>query len=417
MALTPAETEQPAVPKWRRVAVEYRVPITAAAMVAALASMFVLTSQSGASFATYLLASWVLAALPRWRGLFLDWGFLAIVALLAYLPLTSLWSVPWDGRGAFGQTVRAVLVLTFVVAIAECLQVDWFRQRMTWVVAVAGALAAAAAMWFFFTEPPWDNRLNGLGQLDTHVAAGLVYAVAGICALAWLLASEDRRLGFSALSAAVAAAVLAVAVPLTGSRNAIACGLLGALGLLLAHSVKRPARFAMLGIASAVALLAAGLGAYHFVAGADALILPRGDSYRLGIWSYYVERIGSDGPWFGLGILTDDATQVGGWPVQHPHNLFLAVVWQGGLLALALLLAVIVATGQTLFAHYARPEAKLGMAIWILALPAYLIDGHELVDKIGWTWLLFWLPVGIAVGLRGSAALADARRFGALPTG
>ena len=105
----------------RRGLLDYRVPISATIMVAALASMFVLGSQSASSFATYLLALYVLAAAPRWRSLFLDWGFLALVALLVYLPLTSLWSTPWDPRGALSQTTRAVLVFAFVVSLAECM--------------------------------------------------------------------------------------------------------------------------------------------------------------------------------------------------------------------------------------------------------------------------------------------------------
>ena len=147
--------------------------------------------------------------------------------------------------------------------------------------------------------------------------------------------------------------------------------------------------------------------------GADLAILPRGDSFRGAIWTEYACRIAANGPWFGLGVLTPDETMVAGYPVLHPHNLFLAVTHQGGLVGFALMVAVIALTLRTLLGHYREDEAKLGLAIWAIALPAYLLDGHELVDKIGWTWLLFWLPVAIGLGLRGRVGLEDARRFGA----
>lgn len=397
----------------RRGLVEYRVPISATIMVAALASMFVLGSQSASSFATYLLALYVLAAAPQWRSLFLDWGFLALVGLLVYLPLTSLWSIPWDSRGALSQLTRAVLVLAFVVSIAECMQVDWFRQRVTWVVGVVAAFAAAAAMWVFFALPPEDGRLNGLGQLDTHVAAGMVFAAAAICALSWLLNTGPSG-SIRAKTAAIAAvAVLVVAVALTGSRNAMACGLLGAGAILIARRAPSAVHFVAWVFGLAAALGSGLIAAYVLVAGADTLILPRGDSLRLGIWTYYAERI-AQSPWFGLGILTNDLTEVDGMQVLHPHGLFLAVAWQGGLLGLALMFVVIATTLKTLLEHFAAAEAKLGLAIWCLALPGYLIDGHELIDKIGWTWLLFWLPVAIGLGLRAGPGLADARRFGPL---
>ena len=402
----------------RRGLLDYRVPISATIMVAALASMFVLGSQSASSFATYLLALYVLAAAPRWRSLFLDWGFLALVALLVYLPLTSLWSTPWDARGALSQATRAVLVFAFVVSLAECMQVDWFRQRMTWVVSVVGSVAAAAAMWVFFATPPEDGRLNGLGQLDTHVAAGMVFAVAAICGLSWLLDAGTDRSAKSRLAAIAAVAVLLVGVALTGSRNAMACGLLACalLGvgvLLIARRAPSASHCVAWVVGLAAALGGVLIAAYAFVPGADTLILPRGDSLRLGIWAYYAERIAAS-PWFGLGILTDDLTDVDGLPVLHPHSLFLAVAWQGGLFGLALMFVVIAATLKTLLRHFAAAEAKLGLAIWAIGLPGYLIDGHELIDKIGWTWLLFWLPVAIGLGLRAGRGLGDARRFGPL---
>ena len=398
----------------RRGSADYRVPISATIMVAALASVYVLGSQSASSFATYILAFYILASARHWRGLFLDWGFLGVVALLVYLPLTSLWSDPWDSRGALGQAIRAVLVFAFVVSLAECLQVDWFRQRMTWVLCAFAAIAACAAMWVYFATPPADGRLNGLGQLDTHVAAGMVFAAAAVCGSAWLLdgAASRPKLGVACALAGVAA--LGIAVVLTGSRNAMACGVLGLAALFIAHRANGARRYVFALGALAVSLGAALIAAYLFVPGADSLVLPRGDSLRLGIWSYYLGRIADDGLAFGLGILTDDLTEVAGLTVLHPHNLFLAVAWQGGLVGLCLLLVVVGSTFATLLRRFSEPEAKLALALWALALPGYLVDGHELIDKIGWTWLLFWLPVAIGIGLRAGSALDDARRFGAL---
>ena len=398
---------------WRQGLIDYRVPISATLMIVALSSMFVLTSQAGASFATYLLALYVFAGFKRWRGLFLDWGFLLTCVLLLYIPFTSLWSTPWDARDAFGQLVRSMLVFAFVVSIAECLQVDWFRQRMTLALTLIAALAALAALWVFVTVPPADERLNGLGQLDTHVMAGMVYAVAVLGGAAWLLTAQPKPAAkWPKWLVHAALAVLVVAILLTASRNAIAGGAFALVCLLWAHRIAGAARYLAAAALSAIGLGAALAAAYFFLPGAEAHILPRGDSFRPDIWSNYWARIATDGPWFGLGVLTDDLANVQGWPVQHPHNLYLAVAWQGGLLALSLMLALVATTLRTLLRHYAQAEAKLALAIWALALPAYLLDGYELVDKIGWTWLLFWLPVAIGQGLRGSDALEDARRFG-----
>lgn len=401
------------VPIWRRVSgalLEYRVPACATIVLVAIASVFVLTSQSASSWPTYMLGVYVLAGAARWRSLFLDRGFLLVAVLLAYIPLTSLWSTPWDAREAFGQVTRALLVFTFVVCIAESVHVDWFLRRLTQTVAALGTVAAAGAGAFFFIESPEDGRLNGLGQLDTHVVAAMVYAVAAVCSLAWL----DTRGNRSAVRwiAGGCVALLVLAVILTGSRNAIACMVFGMGCVLIANRAATAPRFIALAGSFAVALLVSILAAYSLLPGADDLILPRGDSFRPAIWSDYVARIRADGMWFGLGVLTSDLIQVGGHDVLHPHNLYLAVTHQGGLLGLALMVAVIGVSAHTLLKNYPEPETRLALAIWAMALPAYLLDGHELVDKIGWTWLLFWLPVAIALGIRARLGLQDARRFG-----
>ena len=399
-------------PTWRRFCgtlLEYRVPASATIALVGLGSIFVLTSQSASSWPTYILAAYVLAGAARWRSLFLDRGFLVAVVLLAYIPLSSLWSTPWDAREAFSQAMRALLVFTFLVCIAESVQVDWFVRRLVQAMAVCGTLAATVAIAVFFIDPPDDGRLNGLGQLDTHVMAGLVYAVAAVCALAWLAGGYRSARHWIA---GVCVAVLVVAVILTGSRNAVVCMVFG-LGCVLTAKILPTARgFTLVAGSLAVAFLGALWAVYWLVPGADVTILPRGASFRPEIWLDYAAQVHAEGTWFGLGVLTPDLIEVGGYDVLHPHNLYLAVTHQSGLLGLALMVTVIAVSAHTLFKHYDEPEAKLGLAIWAMALPGYLLDGHELVDKVGWTWLLFWLPVGIALGIRARRGLEDARRFG-----
>ncbi len=46
--------------------------------------------------------------------------------------------------------------------------------------------------------------------------------------------------------------------------------------------------------------------------------------------------------------------------------------------------------------------ARLGLALLAAGMSAYLFDGWELIDKVGLSWLLLWVPVAIAmaVGVR-----------------
>lgn len=387
---------------------EYRVPISAALLVLSMASMFVLTSQSGSSFPTYLLAIYTLAGWRRWRGLWQSWTFLLAVALALYLAASSFWSYPAvDARSATSLFVRALLTLCFVVAVAEGFRVDWFQARLTAAIAICGGSAAAAALFVFFAEPPQDGRLNGLGQLNSHVPAALTFGVALVCALWWAFTAASAQQRTFAAAFALCASF---AVALSASRNAWAAVSFGVAICLAGRAAGTLGRFAAgAGLAALVGI--AALAALALSPLQDAL-LPRGDSYRLEIWAEALRRVSAHGPWFGNGALSSDDVLVrDGFLMPHPHNMYLSVLFEGGAVGLVAFLALIGASVKTLFAHFAEAEARLALSIYAIALPAWLLDGAHLVDKIGWTWMLFWLPLAISIGLASRFRLADARRF------
>jgi O-antigen ligase len=80
--------------------------------------------------------------------------------------------------------------------------------------------------------------------------------------------------------------------------------------------------------------------------------------------------------------------------------MYLAVLFQGGIVGVLLFGSLLLATLKALLENYDQPDAKLALGILTIALTAYMLDGHELIDKIGSTWFLIWLPVAIALGLR-----------------
>ena len=100
--------------------------------------------------------------------------------------------------------------------------------------------------------------------------------------------------------------------------------------------------------------------------------------------------------------LSDNDITAGGITFIHPHSMYLSVFFQGGLVGVVLFAVVVIGTLRELLRHYDHADAKLALGILGIALPAYLLDGHELIDKVGSTWLLFWMPVAISLGFRWS---------------
>lgn len=371
-----------------------RIAVNSALIVGIFVSVLLLSSQSAASFLTYVLCVVMLTQYTQWsdvRGCSLFWP---VLALLVYLPLTSFWSETFSW-GEFGSHVgRAVLTLSFVIAFAESQLRGTLQNWLYDALINTGAVVGLLCLVWFFLEPPSDGRLIGMGQLDTAVIAGLVFGFVLLIAVhQFFLSSQARRivLGFAIL-------LLASVILATGSRGALLATVIGVVVLCCSHALA-DARRLMICLGGFACVGFAGAAYAWLDPDIHEFLFPRGDSFRFFIWQESIDRLQTS-PWFGLGILSDDSVSNGQFRFDHPHNLYLAVALQGGLLGLMLFMWLLIGVIRELLRNLHQVDARLALGILFLALPAYFFDGHELLDKVGDTWLLVWLPVAIGLGLR-----------------
>ena len=359
-------------------------------------SVLLLRSQSAASYPTYALSLFMLATFPKWRDVFRLHLIRLICALLVWLCLSTWWSDPFEWRAAISVWSRALLVFFFVVAMAECQLRGQLQRWMGVALTLVGAgVVLVALVNFYVTDPP-DGRLNGLGQLDTHVVAALVYGVILLFVLRTAAMFESRSIKAAALLVAL---IIAYAVFLSDSRNAWVSVALGVVAYGLAYRAADWRQFLVtlvgMGILMGIVVIALAFG--------DAtaqIILPRGSSFRPEIWGETLRLIlENDALLIGRGILTSDDVMAGGILMPHAHNIYLALVHQGGLVALLLYISVLTSAVVAMFRNYDLADARLGVSILILAMFSHLLYGHELIDKVGDTWLLVWMPVGLALGM------------------
>lgn len=366
-----------------------------ALIVLCLISVLLLSSQSAASYGTYFLAISMLVAFTAWKDVFQVRLCLLIVVLIGYLSLSAFWSEPFVLRDFFSVALRGLLTFLFVVALAECQLRGQVQRWLGRAFAVVGFVAVVAAIAIFYLEAPQDGRLNGLGQLDTHVVAALVWSVLMVFSLQ-LIAQERvtawRLLGWLSLFG------YSFAIFLSDSRTAWVAGTLGLATYFLAINIKSVRRFVLIGVIVSVSALCLVAVAW-FVPGLSEIAFPRGGSFRLEIWQASLDRISQASWLFGLGVLSSDDFFIGGMTFAHSHNMYLSVTYQGGLIALTLFLSLIAGAVIVFLRSYAERDAKVGLGILTVAVAAYCLDGHELVDKVGDTWMLFWLPIGLALGL------------------
>ena len=381
-----------------------RIQINSTLLVGSFLAVLLLSSQSAASMVTYVLCLVMLARIWQWNDVFRCPMVWPIAALLLYLPLSAFWSTPFDWRDLGSQLIRALLTFTFVVAFAECQLRGKVQAGLGQVLGAVGALVAVLTLVLFMVEAPEDGRLNGLGQLDTPVVAALVFGATFVFVVHGLFLTEHR--GWRVLGL-VCLIPLGVAVAWSDSRNAWVSVSFGALVMVLAHVSPSRRQFAIW-----VMLLACvGLSVIYWVANTEELVgslLPRGDSFRPLIWQATLDRV-QETPWLGLGILTEDDVVTTKHTFAHPHNLYLSVLFQGGIVGLGLFVWLLLRTLRETWLNFNHPDAKLALGTLALALPSYLLDGHELLDKVSDTWFLIRMPVALTLGLRWHAGARNAR--------
>ena len=371
-----------------------RIVVNSALLVAAFVAVLLLSSQSASSMVSYVLCLLMLVRFNDWRDVLTCPMVWPVLAVLLFLAFSSLWSADFNWRGFASQLTRALLTFCFVIAFAEC-QLRGVLQRWLFIaLGFAGAGVALLCIVLFYLEPPLDGRLNGLGQLDTQVVAGLVFGFAALAVLHGAITADSRRVWLTALLLVP----LVSAVWLTGSRNALLSFLLGTTVLLFAHWQPSARRF-LWTVAPVFLIAILGVALAWWQPEIRELVFPRGDSFRLLIWERTLSAI-QESPWFGLGILTSDDIVMGEIRFHHPHNLYLSVAHQGGLVGLLLFGWLLLRVVREFLRSYQHSDVKFGLAVLGLALPAYALDGHELLDKIGDTWFLIWLPVAIALAMR-----------------
>jgi len=369
-----------------------------------LASVYLLPMGADA-----LLGAWMLVALSRWPGhrahlqrIARDPLFGCALALLVYLGVSVFWSDASSWRQHGQVWLRISFVVVFVTTLSATVHETRTLRRLCWWVAGASAAGAAASLVWFAIDGGEHGRLNGIFRYHNPGRAGRLLAAAlPFMALLWILEPGARR--WLALPAALLAGAAIIA---SDTRAAWLGGGIGLFVLLLAHTRQAPVRH-LLYLSGAVALLAAVLlGIIRFAPTVDWL-LPRGDSFRLDIWSAHLHDILQQSGWFGWGQATDHEVAVGDHLFRGAHNMYLAVWGQIGLPGMVLFLAVLGWTGVRLLRRLDRPEARLAWSLLAIGATVFVFSGDRIVDKVNLVWFVVWLPLAVALMLKAGYATAE----------
>jgi O-antigen ligase len=125
---------------------------------------------------------------------------------------------------------------------------------------------------------------------------------------------------------------------------------------------------------------------------------------RLSIWHHTLSEMASQ-PWLGRGFSYElDFINYSGEHITTTHSVYMGALLKGGIVGLLLLLAII-ACGLWQAWRKRHTDSRYSLAILFYALVFMASQGMFIISNPRETWVLFWLPLGIAL----SKGLAEKR--------
>ena len=318
--------------------------------------------------------------------------FLISILLMVYLWLTVLWSTP-GGLALFVFESRRIWMLGAFIAMTAFLAARCpdFLRTVPLVLAVLGALSAIAAlvMSYGIEGNPFPRaRLRSYGRGSNPLDATPVYSIIIVWVVVWL--SEERAIAprLKWLATICLAPMLGFLVMAQG-RAALLAIALSLVLLLLLRRTDYVRHAAIVG--GILALVFIGL-----LMGPLDQIIERGLSYRPQVW-----RVGLDyalqKPWFGHGLLNKPNLAVERFVFQHPHNVLIVVLLQGGIIALGAFLWVLVAYARVAWRQFRRDGSALLLVLMMCGFTNAIVDFYSVLTSVDRVWFAIWLPVGLAI--------------------
>lgn len=323
------------------------------------------------------LLAWVLLSAGFHEGSSKDMGYWAKIVLLLIL---YLFAVATLVRREASFT-RIILLASVVVAVFA-----WLTLYYQYGV-LDRPLEYPEVRSFRLREMGW----KGLADLDHPVVAGLYLGVFAVT-LCWSFIHLRLPAWQSALLVLCGVGVL-LYVLFTFSRGAWFSVAASILVLLLIYpNIKSRS---LLGIAC-VGMVAAVWFFWPEIQAERTV----GLSHRDQIWANW---------WAHLGSFWDVGRGAGadlyflfpnGFEVFHAHSLYLQLWYEYGVVGVVLFVALLLSLLWKAWACRAQPLACLGMALLVFAMVAMVSDVYAIFQRPSPYWTVFWLPVGILLGLR-----------------
>lgn len=321
--------------------------------------------------------------------------FCACCVYLLYMCCTLIWG---DNIPEFQEIkkpiYKALLLLSFLtITAALAYRNESFQQNIFRCISISALIGATLSifMFYFYHNNTFDIRLIGIGRGHHSILSAVIYSSAIICIFFGLLPRvKNRHEKWLHISTLIFAAVF---IQLTGSRGVIlSFTTVFFLWLMLTSKLKT------------ISIISCSLITYFILIYAEVIppceFIQRGLPYRPDIWQHWVLEI-RDSFWLGSGI-----TSIQPWVMDsnitflHPHNIFIANHFTGGMPATILFTYLIYQAIRYSINIFKTTGNFTFTALLVFALICGIFDFSLLfLRPHDVCWFFFWFPIALIIGL------------------
>ena len=309
-----------------------------------------------------------------------------LLAFILWSVLTLLWSSSDDPLRQF-KHVLYVVVSLWGMRLLGLFPAPSLERMLRGCAYFMALLASAYWIRTYWVEgAPWQHRMTGSWQLEHSILAAHVFGFFMVV-LYQLKPTGRKEMVLWAL------ALLALALYLVFAQSKGVWVALVAV-FLLTPFWKKERIYLVLSI-----LCLGGMTGVLWYA--PEFALQRGLSYRPELLREGLELLFSGNPLVGLGLGSSFKLHLVSVTAtfDHPHNLFLGVALQLGLVGLFLWGGAWLLMGMLTWRRREMPLGSALLGLWLFASLALLSDGAGPWVKPQEIWFLTWIPFGLALAL------------------
>ena len=342
-------------------------------------------------FTTISFPLMVYKGLCRWQIIYESRIFLFSSLFLAVSLLSLFWSAPERSSDILHpiKNVYYLVSFWFIFILVFNSADNRLQFLIKWLI-IAGSISAATYacyQYLYLDNNPLIHRFEIPGPLLNIIRTGICLGAGALLCIACLLYNPTNRNTTTTILLLLALTIFLTTLGLTHTRWAIAGTLFFCFIMIMISHIKTRNKVLLFGV-GIVLLLIAG----YFLAPLIAEYIERGQSYRLILWTGFLNEY--QNYWLGHGLGTHIYIREGVMANWHSyHSIYLGALMSTGIIGLTLLLLMILTALSIGWKLRKDHYAIAATVLFAFGCTMGGVNFDSVILRPRGYWLPFWVPL------------------------